>query len=84
MVPGIIGYQKVKGKLTDSTAVNHTRYNEGSAFDIQSYVTRHNFESQHMSATFGIAGSVLKVTGVEPIGYFEVLVSLSTPLEVIL
>jgi hypothetical protein len=54
--------------LTVSTAVNQTRCNSGSAFDELSYATRHNFESQQMSAIFGTAGSVLKVTGVEPIG----------------
>lgn len=79
-----MGYQKVKDKLTGSTAVNHTRCNSGSAFDEQSNINCHNFESQHISATFGIAGSVLKVTGVEPIGYRDVLLSLRTPLEVIL
>jgi len=37
-----------------------------------------------MSATFGTAESVLKVTGVEPIGYCDVLLFSRTPLEVIL
>jgi uncharacterized caspase-like protein len=76
--------QKFSLLLTVSAAVNQTRYNSGSAFDEQSYVTRHNFESQQMSATFGTAESVLKVTGVEPIGYRDVLLSSRTPLEVIL